>query len=85
MLRCINDGHIMIDGGIWANNPIMNAVVDALAGYDLPRETIHVLSVGTGDEVLGMDEGDRKGGLLHWVFPGLAKAPMIPRGSEGPV
>jgi hypothetical protein len=72
-----NDGHIMIDGGIWANNPVMNAVVDALACYDLPREDIRVLSIGTGDEVLGLDEGVRKGGLLRWVFPGLSKAPMI--------
>jgi uncharacterized protein len=72
-----NDGHIMIDGGIWANNPVMNAVVDALACYDLPRENIRVLSIGTGDEVLGPDEGVRKGGLLCWVFPGLGKAPMI--------
>jgi hypothetical protein len=72
-----NDGHIMIDGGIWANNPVMNAVVDALACYDLPRENIRVLSIGTGDEVLGLDEGVRNGGLLGWVFPGSGKAPLI--------
>lgn len=72
-----NDGHIMIDGGIWANNPVMNAVVDALACYDLPREKIRVLSIGTGDEILGLDDGVRNGGLWRWVFPGLGKAPMI--------
>jgi len=72
-----NDGHIMIDGGIWANNPIMNAVVDALACYDVPRENIRVLSIGTGDEALGLDEGVVEAGLLRWVFPGLGKAPMI--------
>ena len=27
-----HDGYMMVDGGLWANNPIMNAVVDALAG-----------------------------------------------------
>lgn len=72
-----NDGHIMIDGGIWANNPVMNAVVDALACYDLPRENIRVLSIGTGDEVFGLDEGVRNGGLLGWLFPGLGNAPLI--------
>lgn len=72
-----NDGHIMIDGGIWANNPVMNAVVDALACYDLPRENIRVLSIGTGDEGLGLDKDVARGGLLRWIFPGLGKAPMI--------
>lgn len=63
--------------GIWANNPVMNAVVDALACYDLSRENIRVLSIGTGDEVLESDEGLRNGGLLRWAFPSLEKAPMI--------
>jgi patatin-like phospholipase/acyl hydrolase len=29
-----DDGCVMIDGGIWANNPVMNAIVDALACFD---------------------------------------------------
>lgn len=38
----------MIDGGLWAN-PVMNALVDALACYDVPRENVRILTIGTGD------------------------------------
>lgn len=61
-----DDGHIMIDGGLWANNPIMNAVVDALACYDVPRENVRVLSVGTGSATFTVDESVREGGALQW-------------------
>jgi uncharacterized protein len=33
-----DDGYVMLDGGLWANNPVMNAVVDALACYDIARD-----------------------------------------------
>ncbi|TJV17985.1 CBASS cGAMP-activated phospholipase [Mesorhizobium sp.] len=72
-----NDGHIMIDGGIWANNPIMNALVDVLACFDVPPENVRILSIGTGDDVLSADEGLRKGGLGRWIFPSHGNAPMI--------
>ncbi|WP_261330316.1 CBASS cGAMP-activated phospholipase [Rhizobium leguminosarum] len=45
-----NDGHIMIDGGVWANNPVMTALVDVIACYDVPLENIRILSLGTGEE-----------------------------------
>jgi hypothetical protein len=72
-----DDGHIMIDGGIWANNPIMNAVVDVLACYDVPRENVRILSLGTGDDLLPVGEGVRKGGLWKWVFPLGSNAPLL--------
>jgi Patatin-like phospholipase len=40
------DGYEFVDGGIWANNPIMIGVADALACFDLRRERIRVLSLG---------------------------------------
>ena len=39
-----NKGYTMVDGGLWANNPVMNAVVDALACFDIDRPQIAVLS-----------------------------------------
>lgn len=61
-----NDGHIMIDGGVWANNPIMNALVDVLACYDVPRENIRILSLGTGDETLKLRNKQFNGGVNGW-------------------
>ncbi len=63
-----DDGYIMIDGGIWANNPIMNALIDALACYDIAREDVRILSLGTGESTFTVDESVRNGGLGHWAF-----------------
>ncbi|ESX00623.1 patatin [Mesorhizobium sp. LSJC268A00] len=63
-----DDGLIMIDGGIWANNPVMNALVDALACYDVPRENIRILSIGTGESTFTVGEKARTGGVKEWAF-----------------
>jgi len=63
-----NDGLFMIDGGIWANNPVMNALVDVLACYDVPRENIRILSLGTGESEFTLGESVRSGGVRHWAF-----------------
>jgi len=57
----------MIDGGLWANNPVMNAIVDTLACFDVPRKNVRVLSIGTGDSTFTVDEKSRVGGALHWA------------------
>ncbi|WP_219821624.1 CBASS cGAMP-activated phospholipase [Sneathiella aquimaris] len=61
-------GYVMIDGGIWANNPIMNALVDALACYDVPRENIRILSLGTGEATFSLSETAQKGGKKDWAI-----------------
>jgi hypothetical protein len=45
-----------------------NAVVDVLACYDVPRENIRVLTLGTGDATFTVDEGVRRGGVGHSAF-----------------
>ncbi|MBN9048806.1 MAG: patatin-like phospholipase family protein [Rhizobiales bacterium] len=61
-----NNGYLMVDGGIWANNPIMNALVDALACYDVDRSQIQILSLGCGETTFKVDDRKARGGLLHW-------------------
>jgi hypothetical protein len=58
----------MIDGGIWANNPVMNALVDVLACFDLAREDVRILSLGTGEATFTVDERARNGGVKDWAF-----------------
>lgn len=41
----------LVDGGVWANNPIGIAVVEAITLLDWPRDSIHVLSLGCLSEV----------------------------------
>jgi patatin-like phospholipase/acyl hydrolase len=61
-----NNGYLMVDGGIWANNPVMNALVDALACYDVTRNQIDILSLGCGETTFKVGDKRARGGLLHW-------------------
>jgi len=55
------------DGGVWANNPVMTALVDALACYDVDRHTIDILSLGCVEWDFAFTQGQvTKGGLWHW-------------------
>jgi patatin-like phospholipase/acyl hydrolase len=59
-------GYRLIDGGVWANNPTMLAVVEAMIAYDVPRERIKVLSIGCGDDPYHVTRRMTWGGLWHW-------------------
>lgn len=61
-----NNGYTMVDGGLWANNPVMNAVVDALACFTIDRRQIHVLSLGCGETTFKVDASKSLGGLWQW-------------------
>ena len=55
------------DGGIWANNPIMVALIDALTCFEVDRHTVDILSLGCGEEDLRMSEEQiNHGGRWHW-------------------
>ena len=63
-----DDGYVMIDGGIWANNPVMNALVDVLACFDIGRDDVRILSLGTGESTFTVGERARNGGIKDWAF-----------------
>lgn len=37
----------LIDGGVWANNPSVIGIAEALSVLDVPREAVRVLNIGT--------------------------------------
>ena len=60
-------GYTFVDGGVWANNPSMVALVDVLSCFSVPRERIRILSLGCGDDQYAV--GKMKtllGGMLAW-------------------
>jgi hypothetical protein len=60
-------GYTLVDGGVWANNPIMLAVIEAMTCFDLARDQINILSLGCGDDRYVVSESEIvKGGLWHW-------------------
>ena len=60
-------GYTYLDGGIWANNPVMAALVEALSCFTTRRENIRILSIGCGENQFQITEGQaRKSGMVHW-------------------
>lgn len=56
----------LVDGGVWANNPTMIGIVEAISILKVPFETISVFSLGTTDEVKGCPKNLDDGGLWQW-------------------
>mgnify|MGYP001174160338 CR=1 FL=1 len=60
-------GYTLVDGGVWANNPIMLAVIEAMTCYDVRRDQIQVLSIGCGDNRYIVSQPEiAHGGIWHW-------------------
>jgi len=53
-----------VDGGVWANNPILVGVVEAIGYLQVPADRIHVLSVGTTSEPFHLEPSVLKRGLV---------------------
>ena len=62
------EGTLLIDGGVWANNPVCVSVVEATGVLDWPRDTLKILSLGCTTEPLKVNfEGDCARGLAYWA------------------
>ena len=61
-------GTPLIDGGLWANNPVGVAVVEAITVLDWPRDSLKVLSLGC-TKPLNVNWGRKIPlGKLYWGF-----------------
>ena len=62
------DNYLLADGGVWANNPALAAVIDAQYRLNVDIKNIRILSIGTGQSrtAYGTDENKNWGLLRGW-------------------
>lgn len=57
----------LIDGGVWANNPTVVGIAEAVSMLGVRLDDIHVLSLGTTDARVKRRAALDRGGLLPWI------------------
>ncbi|MDR2566359.1 MAG: patatin-like phospholipase family protein [Bifidobacteriaceae bacterium] len=60
------DGCRLVDGGVWANDPSVVAVTEAVSVFGVPLGAVRVLSVGTIGEGQDHPKALDNGGLAQW-------------------
>jgi len=57
----------LVDGGMFANNPILLGVVEGLTLLNWPKEEIYVLSLGCSEETPEYSKlAEKNPGIVHW-------------------
>lgn len=75
------DDQRLIDGGVWANNPSVVAIGEAVSMLGVPLQAIRVLNVGTIDQRTHHPKRLDVGGWANWAKPGAQL--MITASSRG--
>ncbi len=57
---------LLADGGLWANNPSMIALTEAVSRFGQRIEQVHILSIGTGHSVNLYGKNRRWGLITGW-------------------
>ena len=60
------NGRGFVDGGLWANNPILVGVTEALSAFEIAPEKLRILSIGTGNQPYEITLKAARGGLWNW-------------------
>ena len=67
--RLESEGSRLIDGGVWANNPAMVGVTEAVSLFGRRLEDIRVLSLGATSSNRARPSRLDSAGLLRWAAP----------------
>lgn len=77
----IGNNYLSIDGGLWANNPSMVCITEALEYFKLGLNEINILSIGTGLQKIDFTISDNKyWGVKQWLpfrIPSMKVTPKL--------
>lgn len=62
-----DDRTVLVDGGVWANNPCLVGVVEAVSLLEVPLTNVRLLSIGTTNEFRGLPRSLMRGGAYQWI------------------
>jgi uncharacterized protein len=73
------NGVQLVDGGVWANNPVMIGVAEAMGYFEIPQSSVAALRIGTTTDAISLNGHRDSGGLIT-----MAKAAIdfMMRGQE---
>jgi patatin-like phospholipase/acyl hydrolase len=57
----------LIDGGVWANNPVVLGIAEAVSLCGVRLEDVHAFSIGTTTDLTRRKPSLDRGGKLHWM------------------
>lgn len=56
-----------VDGGVWANNPSLIALIEAQKAFKKEIININLLSIGTGERIFLEPSRENKFGIWYWI------------------
>jgi patatin-like phospholipase/acyl hydrolase len=57
-----------VDGGVWANNPSLIALIEAQKAFNKKLEDINLFSIGTGKSIFLENQRSKGFGIWYWVL-----------------
>jgi predicted acylesterase/phospholipase RssA len=60
-------GMRLVDGGLWANNPVLVGIAEAVSLFNVPLEAVRVFSLGTTSDLVYHGERLDQGGMAQWA------------------
>ncbi len=72
--------YLSVDGGLWANNPSLASVVEAIHSFGLSLKEIEVISIGTGKQNIDFVKSASTGwGIGSWLPVRLKAMRVVPK------